>query len=291
MGVAGDVRYQRLTEDAQHMVYVPFTQGPGLPLTLLTRTKMDLNSTSRLIARELEAIDARLLLENQGNLLGLVRLSFYPQRRLMGAAGTVSALAVVIASVGLYAALLFLVSQQTREIGIRMALGADRGKVLALILRGAVWQLGLGLLVGVPVTLAGGRALAGMLYGVKSYDPWVFGASLTLVMAPFVGSFLGVVTDRVEIPRAILWGRSACPHCRGVLAPRDLVPVVSWALSRGFTAMKVKVGIEPDADVARVRAVRDAIGDEIKLGVDANGGWKTVSVAVATIRRISSRSN
>src|SRR5438874_1649551 len=65
------------------------------------------------------------------------------------------------------------------------------------------------------------------------FDPWVFGASLTLVMAPFVGSFLGVVTDRVEIPRTILWGRSACPHCRAVLAPRDLVPVVSWALSRG----------------------------------------------------------
>ncbi len=174
VGVAGDVRYQSLTEDGQHMVYVPFTQAPGLPLTLLTRAKMDLNSTSRLIARELEAIDARLLLENQGNLLGLVRLSFYPQRRLMGAAGTVSALGVVIAAVGLYAALLFLVSQQTREIGIRMALGADGARVFRRVF-GQGMKLALaGSMGGLMLALCGARLVQSFFFAVSAWNPAVF---------------------------------------------------------------------------------------------------------------------
>lgn len=68
--------------------------------------------------------------------------------------------------------------------------------------------------------------------------------------------------------------------------PEKAVTIARGAIERGFTAMKVKVGIEPEGDVARVRAVRECIGDKIKLGVDANGGWKTVQTAVSTIRRI-----
>lgn len=68
--------------------------------------------------------------------------------------------------------------------------------------------------------------------------------------------------------------------------PEKAVAIARGAIARGFTAMKVKVGLGPDADVARVRAVREAIGDNIKLGVDANGGWPTSSIAVATVRRI-----
>lgn len=68
--------------------------------------------------------------------------------------------------------------------------------------------------------------------------------------------------------------------------PEKAVEIARGAIARGFTAMKVKVGLGPDQDVARVRAVRAAIGDQIKLGVDANGGWPTAEIAVATIRRL-----
>jgi len=67
------------------------------------------------------------------------------------------------------------------------------------------------------------------------------------------------------------------------VAPDKAVEIARWAISHGFSAMKVKVGIDPDADVARVQAVREAVGNQIKLGVDANGGWPTASVAAATI--------
>src|SRR5207302_2630852 len=69
------------------------------------------------------------------------------------------------------------------------------------------------------------------------------------------------------------------------LEPARAAEIAAWAVEQGFRAMKVKVGIEPDADVARVRAVREAIGPEVRLGVDANGGWSP-RVAIQTIRRL-----
>lgn len=67
--------------------------------------------------------------------------------------------------------------------------------------------------------------------------------------------------------------------------PEKAADIARWAVAQGFKAMKVKVGIEPDGDVARVKAVRDAVGLEIKLGVDANGGWPP-AIAIATIKRL-----
>ena len=67
--------------------------------------------------------------------------------------------------------------------------------------------------------------------------------------------------------------------------PEKAREIATWAVAQGFTAMKVKVGIEPEGDIARVRAVREAIGPKIKLGVDANGGW-TPEIAVSTIERL-----
>lgn len=69
------------------------------------------------------------------------------------------------------------------------------------------------------------------------------------------------------------------------LAPERAAAIAAWAVAQGFRAMKVKVGIEPEEDVARVRAVREAVGPDIRLGVDANGGW-SVRTAIRTIRRL-----
>lgn len=68
--------------------------------------------------------------------------------------------------------------------------------------------------------------------------------------------------------------------------PAKAAQIAIWAASQGFSTMKVKVGIEPNGDVARVRAVREAVGDHVKLGVDANGGWPTPPIATDTIRRL-----
>jgi ABC-type antimicrobial peptide transport system permease subunit len=81
------------------------------------------------------------------------------------------ALALVLASVGLYGVTAYSVEQRTNEIGIRMALGADRSSVLKLVLRGALAQMAIALAIGIPATIAAGRAMATQLFGVKPYDP------------------------------------------------------------------------------------------------------------------------
>jgi ABC-type antimicrobial peptide transport system permease subunit len=85
--------------------------------------------------------------------------------------------------VGLYGVIAYGVVRRTNEIGIRMALGANRRNVLALILRAAFIQLGIGLSIGIPAALAGGRVLARQLYGVKTYDPMILGTVSLILTA------------------------------------------------------------------------------------------------------------
>jgi ABC-type antimicrobial peptide transport system permease subunit len=92
-------------------------------------------------------------------------------------------LALILACVGLCGVTAYSVAQRTGEIGIRMALGANRGNVLGLVLRGAFLQLAFGLGVGIPAALAGGRLLSSQLYGVKSHDPVILGAAVLVLGA------------------------------------------------------------------------------------------------------------
>ncbi len=92
-------------------------------------------------------------------------------------------LALILVCVGLYGVTSYSVARRTGEIGLRMALGANRRNVLWLILRGALLQVGIGLAIGVPVTLAGGRLMAGLLYGVKSYNPVILGLAACVLAA------------------------------------------------------------------------------------------------------------
>ena len=98
-------------------------------------------------------------------------------------------LALVLASIGLYGVTAYSVERRTSEIGIRMALGADRAAVLKLVLAGAFLQVVIGLAIGIPATILGGRAMANFLYGIKSYDPLVLVVTtLVLLAAAFVAA-------------------------------------------------------------------------------------------------------
>jgi predicted lysophospholipase L1 biosynthesis ABC-type transport system permease subunit len=105
-------------------------------------------------------------------------------------------LALVRASVGLYGITAYSVARRTSEIGLRMALGANRGNVVALVLRGAFFQVGLGLAIGVPAALLGGRLMADQLYGVRTYDP------LTLLFAVLVLSAFAGIAGFIPARRA-----------------------------------------------------------------------------------------
>jgi putative ABC transport system permease protein len=99
-------------------------------------------------------------------------------------------LALILASIGLYGVTAYTVERRTNEIGIRMALGADRLHVLALVLRGALLQMAIALAIGIPVTVAAGRAMAAQLFGVKPYDPRIL---LLTTAALVAAAFLAAV--------------------------------------------------------------------------------------------------
>ena len=100
-------------------------------------------------------------------------------------------LALVLASIGLYGVTAYSVQRRTSEIGIRMALGADRANVLGMVLRGALLQVGIGLLIGLPVAILAGHAMASQLFGVKPYDPLTLSVTLlVLCAAAFMAALL-----------------------------------------------------------------------------------------------------
>jgi ABC-type antimicrobial peptide transport system permease subunit len=98
-------------------------------------------------------------------------------------------LALVLASIGLYGVTAYAVARRTGEIGIRMALGADRTRVLTMVLKGAFLQVVVGLAIGIPLTILGGRAMASQLFGVKPYDPLILLTTIVVLSAAaFVAS-------------------------------------------------------------------------------------------------------
>ena len=104
-------------------------------------------------------------------------------------------LALVLASVGLYGVTAYSVERRTSEIGIRMAVGADRRSVVRLVLSGAFWQVAIGLLIGIPVAILGGHTMASQLFGVKPYDPVVL--SITLLVLCTAAFLAALVPARI----------------------------------------------------------------------------------------------
>lgn len=122
--------------------------------------------------------------------------SLSAQRLAAGVIGSFSALVLLITMAGLYGLLSFLVARRAREIGIRMALGADRRRVVAMVLRQTLLLLAAGTLAGIGLALAAGRLLQRFLFGVRSTDPW------TLVLAPLMLLACGILASLVPARRA-----------------------------------------------------------------------------------------
>jgi ABC-type antimicrobial peptide transport system permease subunit len=124
-----------------------------------------------LVIKELASLDPNLTVISVRSLSDQVALSFDKERAVATLAGLFGIVALLLAAVGLYGVTAYSVAQRTNEIGIRIALGADRRRVVQLMLRGAFERVLLGLLLGVPLAIGAGRLVAAELYGVTSWDP------------------------------------------------------------------------------------------------------------------------
>jgi len=188
VGIVRDAKFAGwgLSRPARPMFYVPLAQNVNYPDELMK--KIELNShfiggmllVTNLTPGALEAQLTRMLADLDPNLTinsirtmqQQIELSFDQQRAVASLAGLFGIVALVLAAIGLYGVTAYSVAQRTNEIGIRMALGADRPKVLRLVLGGAFKRVLIGLILGLPLAVGAGRLLSAQLYGVTSWDPF-----------------------------------------------------------------------------------------------------------------------
>jgi predicted permease len=198
VGIAKDARYVTLNLDKPvgPFFFLPEEQhdvspkdgltdpqpGSHFLLDIVMVTRPGTSFPTAQVRQAMASIDPNLPIISIRTLKEQVAGRFNQQRLIARLTSFFGALALILASIGVYGVMAYNVSSRTNEIGVRMALGADRRHVVALVLRGALALISLGLLVGVPLALAAGRFLGSQLYGLDPYDPMIV-ASAILALA------------------------------------------------------------------------------------------------------------
>jgi ABC-type antimicrobial peptide transport system permease subunit len=139
---------------------------------ILLVTNLSPGALEAQLTRIFAELDPNLTINSIRTLQRQVALSFDQERAVAGLASLFGIVALVLAAIGLYGVTAYTVAQRTNEIGIRMALGADRPKVMRLVLQGAFKRVFVGLILGLPLAVGAGRLISAQLYGVSSWDPF-----------------------------------------------------------------------------------------------------------------------
>jgi putative ABC transport system permease protein len=183
VGVVGDVRDQALESKGLPTVYEPAAQVPCSAMYFAVRTERDPESLIASVRAAIREQDAELPLDAMGTVDSLVAKSLSVNQFGTVLMASFAGLALVLAMVGIYGVLSYAVTQATQEIGIRMALGAQRGHVLKMVLGHAGILIGAGLAIGIAGGLGAGRLLTSQLYEVTAADPATFAAVALVLLA------------------------------------------------------------------------------------------------------------
>jgi putative ABC transport system permease protein len=163
-----------------HYLYNIVIWAPGNPPGMEERVRKALNS-----------VDPNLVLYNVDPYPRIVSGDFQQQNMIATLTTLFGVLGLLLAAVGLYGVMAYMVEQRTSEIGVRMALGADRGSVVKMVLRGAFSQVGIGLALGIPAAIGAGKLMTDQLFGVKPWDPVMLSvATLSLALAALLASVI-----------------------------------------------------------------------------------------------------
>ena len=205
VGIVGDAKFAgfRLDRPARPMFFVPLAQTVTYASPLMQRvetashyvggillvTNTPQGTLEPLVARTLAEADPNLTVINIRTLEEQVARSFDQQRAVASLAGLFGVIALLLAAIGLYGVTAYTVARRRSEIGLRMALGADRGNVIGMVLGGAFKRVAIGLALGAPLAVGAGYLLSAQLYGVSFWDPVALSvAAAALAFSAFVAS-------------------------------------------------------------------------------------------------------
>ncbi|MGA9355393.1 MAG: FtsX-like permease family protein, partial [Terriglobales bacterium] len=190
VGVVRDAKHTTVRSDIHRTVYTPYLQdeqhlqdhGPGQK-TLYVRTWQAPEGAESTIRQAMRTLDSSLVLNHFRTMQEQIDNNLNGERVVAFLAASFGALAVFMAAIGIYGVLAYSTAQRTREIGIRIAVGATRGAVARIVVTEVLWLAGIGTAIGLPLALVFGRAVRSQLFGVSNNDPLTFGAMIILVVA------------------------------------------------------------------------------------------------------------
>jgi putative ABC transport system permease protein len=191
VGIVGDIRHAALDVEPKPEMYVPFAQDPYKSMIFAVRGTQDPRNLASAIRSQIQSIDPGLPLANIRTFDAVIAESVAPRRLSVVLLGVFAAVAVLLATVGIYGVMSFLVVQRTHEIGVRMALGAQRADVMRLVIGRALQLVAIGTAIGLLMALFSTRALQALLYQVSAVDlPTFFFVIFVLGLVALAASYL-----------------------------------------------------------------------------------------------------
>jgi putative ABC transport system permease protein len=197
VGVVGDVKHYGLDSEPRAEIFMPAWQQPLNGMALIVRTAADPQAYVEQVRREVLAIDAEQPIYDASTMVDVVSRSVFLPRISMLLLTAFAVSALLLAVVGIYGVVSYTVSQRTRELGLRMALGADQGATLRLVMGRSVALIAAGTVSGLVASVVAARVIAGLLYAVAPLDPIVF-ISVSALLA-----LSGVVATLIPARRAM----------------------------------------------------------------------------------------
>ncbi len=196
VGVVADVRYQGLDSEARKQVYEPLSQSPVNAMALVARTERDPMSFAGTLQREIWAVDAQQPIYDLSTPDQLLARAVFLPRLSTALLSWFALGALLLAALGIYGVLSYAVTQRTREIGLRMALGAEVGRTVRLVVGNSMLLIGAGVAAGLVAAALLARSMAGVLFSISPFDLPAF----TVAAAVLVGA--GLVASLVPASRA-----------------------------------------------------------------------------------------
>jgi ABC-type antimicrobial peptide transport system permease subunit len=205
VGIVGDMHHFGLDIDPKPEMYVPFAQSAYSTTIYVVRSTQDPQILLPGIRREIQAIDPAVPLANVRTFENVIADSVAPRRLSVVLLGVFAGVAVLLASVGIYGVMSFLVVQRTHEIGVRMALGAQRSDVLKLVLVRSLKLISAGTIIGLVIAIMSTSMLRALLYSISAFDATTF-ALVTILLGAIAlaASYLPAIRATRADPMVVL---------------------------------------------------------------------------------------
>lgn len=197
VGVVKDTKHTTLREGPRRTVFTPYLQdAEPSAMTFYVRTWQSPETAEATVRRAMQALDSKLVLDRVRTMHEQIDDSLIAERSIALLASSFGLLAALMAAIGVYGVLAYTTAQRTREIGIRIALGATRSTVLRMVLTEVLWLAGIGIAVGLPASILLTQTIRSQLFGISNNDP------LTLCVVVFLVSALALASAALPARRA-----------------------------------------------------------------------------------------